>query len=248
MGKKIDRFILSAAAAAAFYFYYQKAFSSRALSILLALISFIVFRKGIGIFCGISARFGWLERRKLRRQAGGAIYGLALLPEEEAQKKLAVLLQRCYGEESLPVIIQNHPSQPLSQQQIFDAWKKHRGRDKLVICATCAADAACRSMAAELRQPRCALIDAAMLSQMIAEHPAGFTLAKNSSSRVRLHFRHAAGLFLNRRNAPRCLLLALSMTAIYLLSGKALYLVCGMALFFAAFVSLKTAVRPAKLF
>ena len=173
---------------------------------------------------------------------------LAMLPQEEAQKKLSALIGRCYGEDILPCVIQNHPSTALSTQQVFDAWKQYRRQDKLVICATCPADTACRSFAASLKSPKTALIDADMLSQMIAEHPDGFVFEKGNCGKARLRIRHAAGLLFNRRNAPRCLVISICMLALGFIAGRLPCLVAGLLLLISALVSLKRVPRPAQLF
>lgn len=247
MGKKIDRFVLSTLAAAGFYFFYQRAFENRFLSALLAFLSFIVLHKTLRILSCACGRMGWLKCRKLRRNARGAMLSLAALPHEEALKKLGTLVHTCYGPQEI-VLFQSHPSLSLPPQQVFQAWKNHRGKERLVVCATCAADAACRSLAGSLKQPRIAIIDADQLSQMIAEHPDGFSFEKNPSVKLRFRLSHIAGLVFNRRNAPRCMLVSLAMLGLYLLSGRITYLSAAAMLMLAALAAFRHVQRPARLF
>lgn len=248
MGKKIDTFIISILAAAAFYFFYQRAFTNRLISALLAFLSFIVLQKTLRMLNRACSRMGWLKRRRLCRNARGAMLSLAALPGEEALKKLEALVKACYGGVQEIVLFQSHPSLILPPQRVFEAWKQHRGRERLVICTTCTADAACRRLAAGLKQPRIAIIDAGQLSQMIAEHPNGFTFEKCPAAKLRFQLSHITGLIFNRRNAPRCILVSLAMLGLYLLSARTAYLAAAGALMFAALASFRRVQRPARLF
>ena len=66
--------------------------------------------------------------------------------------------------------------------------------------------------------------------------------------RAKLQLRRAAHLLVNRKNAPRNLMLSASMLLLYLFSGSAVYLFCALALLMLALVSLRHAPRPSKLF
>ncbi len=248
MGKKIDLFVLHVALAAAFYLYFRGAFESRAAALALALLCCFVLIRACKRLYSILARSGWLRRRGLRRGASGAVMRLACLPEEEAEVNLKALLAKCYGNLPAVAVVQQHPSLRLTEERVFEIWKAHRGKPQLAICATCKADAACRMLASSLKAPRVALVDAAALEQMICEHPDGLVVPSEKSARARLHLRRAARLLINRKNAPRNLLVAASMLALYLFSGNALYLFSALALIFLALASLRHAPRPAKLF
>ena len=248
MGKKIDRFVLSTAAAAAFYFFYQHAYGSRILSLPLSLLSTIVLRKTLSILGSIIRRMGWLQKRRLRSRTGNAIMSLAAMPCEEAQERIKALVSRCYGEDCTLALVQSHPTLLLNAQQLFELWKRYHGKEKLVICATCRIDDACRNLAGSLRGPKIALIDAGMLSQMIAEHPEGFTFERKRAAKLKLRLPHIASLIFSRKNAPRCMLASAAMFGVYLLGANAAYLVSSMALMFVALVSLRQHRRPEKLF
>ncbi len=248
MGKKIDGFVLGLCVAAGFYFFYQRAFESRMLSLPLALLSFFVVKKAYGMLSGLISHLNWAKRRKLRSCAGAAILALAAMPEEEACKRLRALILACYGEEHPLELLQVHPALPLPQQQLFEAWRRRRGTERIVICATCQADAACAKLAASFSAPKVALVDADALCSMIAEHPEGFDFSSKGSACARFRFAHVRDLFFNRKNAPRCILLALCMLCIYAISAKPGYLVCATLLVFAVLASVKRKPRPAKLF
>ncbi|MBQ8507894.1 MAG: hypothetical protein IJ466_10760 [Clostridia bacterium] len=248
MGKKIDGFVLSAAAAAALYFYFQKAFGNRVLSAILALLGLIVLRRALRMLGRLLGNFGWMKKRRLRRYANGAVLKMAAMPEQEAQEAIEKLLRKCYEGEYTLALVQSHPSVRLSEGQVFRIWKDRQGSDKLVICATCRADAACRTMAATLKGPKVAIVDAEALCQMIAEHPEDYPLEQHAAAHAKLRLKHISSLLFNRRNAPRNLLFAGSMVLMYVFSGNIWYLAAAMALLFLSLASLHRNTRPAKLF
>lgn len=253
MGKKIDAFVLTLAAAGGFYFYFCGAFHNRAVALALALLCCIVLRKLVRRVAAILAKGRFLQKRRVRRCAGGAVMELACRDAEAVREQLSSLLRACYGEacpSGLPVeLIQLHPSTKLPQDRLFDAWRAHRGEERLAVCATCAADADSRILASSLRAPKVALIDSSQLSRLIAEHPEGFTCADaRPARRAGLRLRRAASLLINRRNAPRCLLFTLAMGMMYVLSANIAYLIAAMVLLFLVLASLHQAPRPAKLF
>ena len=248
MGKKIDRFVLEVAMAAALYLYFRGAFANRIVALVLALLScFVLLRLGKRL-CTLLRDCPLMRRRSMRRGAQGAVMRLACLPEEEAKAALEKLLKQCYGEVPALALIQLHPSLRLSEERVFEIWRRHRGKAQLAICATCRSDDSCRTLAGSLKGPRVALLDAAVLEQLICEHPEGLVAPSERCVRTRLHLKRACHLLINRTNAPRNLLMAISMLALYLFSGHALYLFCALALLLLALVSLRHAPRPARLF
>lgn len=248
MGKKIDGFVLRAAAAAALYFYYRRAFPSRTAALILALASIFILRKGLRLLLGLLGRFGWLKRRRLRRRAGGALMDLASMPESDASEKLRALLGKSYSGEYDFHLVQLHPAARLTGERIFEIWKAYQGRERLAICATCPAEDGARMVAAGLQAPKVAIVDAAALSQLIAEHPEGFFAREDPTARTKLRLRRASQLLFNRKNAPRSLLVSASMLLMYFLTAKLAYLVVGLALMCIALISLHRPLRPAKLF
>lgn len=248
MGKKIDLFVLQVALAAAFYLYFRGAFRSRILALALALLCcFVLLRLGRKLFA-LARNCRWMRRRVLRRSASGAVMRLACLPEDEALSTVRTLMERCYGALPELALVQQHPSLRLSEERVFEIWRAHRGEMQLAICATCMADDPCRALASSLRSPRIALVDASALEQLICEHPEGLIEPREKAVRARLHIRRAAQLLVNRKNAPRNLLLAASMLLLYLFSGSAVYLICAIGLLLLALISLRHAPRPSKLF
>ena len=248
MGKKIDLFVLQVAVAAAFYLYFRGAFRSRILALLLALLGcFVLLHLGRKLLA-LAKNCRWMRRRAVKRGANGAVMRLACLPEEEALSTVRTLLEKCYGALPTLALVQQHPSLRLSEERVFELWRAHRGEAQLAICATCRCDDPCRALAASLRAPRIALVDASALEQLICEHPEGLVAPREKAVRAKLHLRRAAQLLLNRKNAPRNLLLAASMLLLYLFSGSIVYLICSIALVLLALISLRHAPRPSKLF
>ena len=248
MGKKIDLFVLQVALAAAFYLYFRGAFKNRILALALALLCcFVLLRLGKKLY-SLLKNCSWMRRRTVRRGAHGAVMRLACMPEEEALSALRALLEKCYGALPTLALVQQHPSLRLSEERVFEIWRAHRGSTQLAICSTCRCDDPCRALAASLRAPRIALVDASALEQLICEHPEGLVAPREKAVRARLHIRRAAQLLVNRKNAPRNLLLAASMLLLYLFSGSAVYLFCALALLLLALISLRHAPRPSRLF
>ena len=175
---------------------------------------------------------------------------LACMPHAQARQLLENLLHQDYSGEYAVDLIQSHPSAVLSRQQIFELWKEHQDQQRLVICATCPADSGGRLLASSLKAPRVALMDSTTLAQLIAEHPSGMLPKEEVSCRksIRQRFQQIAARLLNRRNAPRSLLIAISLFILYLLSGKLYYLISALSLVFLSLVSLRHTHRPAKLF
>ena len=253
MGKKIDAFVLTLAAAGGFYLYFRGALRSRLASLALALLCCFVLVKFVRRTAAILSKGRFMQKRRVRRCAGSAVMALACRDAGQAREQLIELLRESFaGEcpESLSVeLIQLHPSTKLPQDRLFDAWRAHRGEDRLAVCATCPADADCRILADSLRAPRVALIDSANLTQLIAEHPEGFHCEDAApTKRLRLRFNRVFALLINRRNAPRGLLFAVAMVLMYVLSANTAYLIAAMALLFLTLASLRRAPRPAKLF
>lgn len=248
MGKKIDLFVLQVALAAAFYLYFRGAFQSRILALALALLCcFVLLRLGRRLLALVK-NCRWMRRRAVRRGASGAVMRLACLPEDEALSTLRALLEKCYGALPTLALVQQHPSLRLSEDRVFELWRAHRGETQLAICATCGCDDPCRALASSLRAPRIALVDASALEQLICEHPEGLVAPREKAVRAKLQFRRAVHLLVNRKNAPRNLILAASMLLLYLFSGNAVYLICAIALLLLALISLRHAPRPSKLF
>lgn len=248
MGKKIDLFVLQVALAAAFYLYFRSAFQSRIVALMLALLCCFVLLRLSKKLLSLLKNCRWMRRRAVRRGAHGAVMRLACLPEDEAISIVSALLNRSYGAVPELALVQQHPSLRLSEERVFELWRAHRGSAQLAICATCRADDPCRALAASLRAPKLALVDASALEQLICEHPEGLVAPREKTVRARLQLRRAVHLLVNRKNAPRNMVLAASMLLLYLFIGNAVYLFCALALLLLALISLRHAPRPSKLF
>lgn len=247
MGKKIDGFVLTLALAGALYFFYRGAFESRILALALALLTCAVVCKFLRRLWRLISRGKWLQRRRIRKSAGTVAMQIACLPGEEARKKLETLLKTRYEGDYAVELIQSPPSGALSQRELFEVWKAHRGEAQLAVCVTCDCDQACRMMGSGLRQPRLALIDAELLSQLVAANPGVLELPQETQ-RAPQRLRRSLSLLFNRKNAPRCFLFSAAMLTMYVFSASLSYLISSMALLFFGLASLHRAPQPAKLF
>lgn len=249
MGKKIDRAVLDILLAAAFYLYFHHAFKSRLLSAALAMLCLVLLRRIGSRTVAILRNLPPLRRRSLRRNARGAIMTLACMDEPAARAAAERIIALSYGEEAPVLLVQRHPSCDLQPEGLFELWRQNRTAGRIVVCASCKASPDCRALAAELKLPQVALIDAPLLAQLIAEHPGILQSQPDSPSQPRT--RRAARilhLLLCRKNAPRCLLVAASMFIFYLLSGSLVHFILSMGLILMAILSLRTPPRPARLF
>lgn len=247
MGKKIDRFVCTLVIAAALYFYFRAALGNRLLALALALFACAVLCRLLRRLWTRLSKGKWIQMRRIRKSAGSISMYLACLPREEALAKLEMLLKKSYAGEYAVELVQAPPSGSLSQRELFEVWKTHRDAERLAVCATCECDSSCRMLAATLRQPRIALIDAQLLAQLAAAHP-GVLELPGEAQRPHRQLGRSLHLLINRKNAPRCFLFSVSMLILYALSANPYYLISSMAFLFLALASLHRAPRPAKLF
>ncbi len=247
MGKKIDAFVATLLPGIFVWFYFSKHFENRLIPVAAAVLACILTGKLMRKIFGALRRIPYVHRRRIRRNAGAAMLRIACLPQEQAKDDIDSLLQKCYpGSEFSLEVIQQHPSLKLSEAAVFQAWKKHRGEDRLVICASCRTEPSVRAFAASLPLPKITLIDSDMLSQMIAEHPEG--MLPENAAKAPFRLKHAANLLFNRKNAPRNLIFSVSMLTMYSFTGNIFYLVSAILLIILAFLSLRRKLRPQKLF
>ena len=248
MGKKIDAFVLSLLCAGALYLYFYRVFANHAAALLFSGISFVLISRLLKRSRCMLEKSRWLQKRRMRRFSGGTLMHLACADEENAKERLSRLLEKVYGDRLPMELVQLPPSASLTQQAVFALWRQHGGEEKLVICATCTCDGACRSLCASLKAPRIALLDSGALSQLIAEHPEGIFVQETKVKRKALKLKKLIMLLMNRRNAPRCLLFSGIMLLMHLLSAQPGYLLGSIMLLFTALASLHQQKRPAKLF
>lgn len=247
MGKKIDAFILSLLPGIAVWFYLSKRLESRFVCFAAALLSCVLFGKTMRKMFSLLQRIPVFRKRRLRKNANSAVMRLASIPSEEAHENILALIRKCYPNCTYSLeVIQQHPALKASESAIFQAWRKHIGEERLVICLSCRTDPTIRAFSSGLSAPKVSLIDSDMLAQMIAEFPDGLTDAATPVARLRL--RHAITLLVNRKNAPRNILFSLSMLLMYLLTGNYLYLFFALFLLVISFFSMRRKLRPNKLF
>ena len=248
MGRHVDGFVCSVLVAAGFYVYFRGAFENRLLCGVLALGCALIAGKIFRSVFGRIGRLNCFKKRSLRKKSGGVLMHLACMEQDAALDVLRQLLEKSYDEEYRLVFLQLHPSLPLSQAKIFETWRSERGCPRLLICTTGRADASSRVFAESLSHPKVAVIDADILSRLIAENPFPVPAAEETGLKGKQRLHQAAALLLRRKNVPRCFVLAFSMFGMYLLSAKVLYLACALALLFLTLASLRSAKKPRKLF
>lgn len=247
MGKKVDGFVLNTGIAVLVYLYLRGAIRSRALCMLFAMLGCIIFRRILNKLHLLYNRNAIVQRKKLRKQSGGILMTLACMEEAEAKERLVLLLQKAYEFDAPVEILQQFPSCELQDSNVFAVWKQHCGKERLILCTTARAGTAVRTLAASLSQPKLAIVDADILSQLFAEHPECMFSSRCPEVR-KLRRRRVADVLLNRKNVPKCLLMFVSLLLFYILLGNPFYLVSSLLLLLIAAQSLRRKSKPAKLF
>ena len=247
MGKIFDKIIFSSLLAIGFYFFYHGTFKSPALCIALALLSCAVCRSLLHKIFDLIRRTHWMQARRFRRQSKGVLMRIATLPKAEADAIAESLIQRAYHADCTACMLQKHPSATISEDILFDLWKSHTGKEKIAVLATCRMSEACRAMAAGLTVPRLILFDGDAVTDLLAEHPDLCPeAAQTPPVRLRLRLYRLRAAIFNRKNAPRCITIALSMMMMHLITRSISYLICSCALMLTAVLSIARRSRPVR--
>lgn len=247
MGKIFDKILLSSALAIGFYFFYHGTFASPALCIALALLSCAVSRNILHKIMHRIRRTRWMQARRFRRQSRGVLMRIASLPKADADAIAEALIQRAYHAECAVCMLQKHPSATVSEDILFDLWKSHTGAEKIAVLATCRISDAGRAMAAGLSAPRLVLFDGDAVMDLLSAHPDLCPEAVQTPPvRFRLRMYRLRAAILNRRNAPRCITISLSMLMMHLITRSIPYLICGCALMLTAIFSIARRSRPVR--
>lgn len=249
MGKKIDAYCLTVLMAICYYLYFFQATQGQIVSLLAALFCCVITRKTIKRIYKHLINSKRMKKQRYCKQAKSIIMELACAEPASTCERLQTLLKKSFQEHYCMELIQAHPDEKLTASAVFHCWKQHRNEEKLLICATCNCEAEVRMMASSLCAPRVAIVDAAQLKRLMAEHPAEFPLSdtKKKFNCKLLKWRLIERLF-NRRNVPRCILFGFSSILMYILSGNVLYLFSTMFLFIITLFSLRHSSKTPKLF
>ena len=214
MGMRIDALALRAILLCGAYLLFVNAWHSVPLACALTFL------------CVILA--GWILRGRPRRRrvsARARLLALARLDEAEAEAILSPLLRaRHPGQEFELCQILKHPSATLNAGDVLGAWKRKRGEERVLLAATCPADAEARAFARTLARPAVTLFDGAALASLLRDWDPGESV--DPLPRPRLRERLASAL---RRPIPAKLaILGPALLALYLLRGQAGYLFAGL--------------------
>lgn len=248
MGKKIDIFVLTFLAAACLYLYFWQTLGHPLVAIGAALLCTLV---GAKTLRRIGARVWgsrYLKSQRYRRQADGLILELACIEIADARAQLSALFEKCFHAQYPIELIQAHPSANLSCNAVFNVWKRHRGDDHLVVCATCPCTADVRMMSAALSSPKIAIVDSERLKDLMAQYPQELKICASHGKLPAMRLRRLMRRIIDRKNAPRCILFAFSGMLMYVFSGNLLYLISAMSLFALALISFHRPSATARLF
>ena len=170
MGKKIDGFIATLLPGIAVWIYLSSKFENRIIPVAAAVLACILIGKAARKIFAALRKIPVVHKRKLRKNAGAAMLRIACLPQERAHDDIYSLIKKCYPQSEFTLEVnQQHPSLKLSEAAIFQAWKKHADKDRLVICSSCRTDPVVRAFALSLPSPKITLIDSDMLSLLFLQ-------------------------------------------------------------------------------
>ena len=226
MGKRIDRLALLCAAVAFFYGLFLRPLHQIPLACAATLL---LFAAGRWIFRGKT-----LRTRMTRFQAEQLLRAWACESDEEARRHIAELLNT----KTPMVCVLRLPEAMLTMNDVFSAWKAHRGEEALTVAATCFADGRARACARTLRDPSVTLMDAPVLISRI--RASDLSAPKNAGLKLRLR-RYTDGLraLIERRSWLRSAGFGLFLLSLYLLGGNPLYLALAAADLLLAGLSLR---------
>ena len=143
-------------------------------------------------------------------QARAALLTIAMLPEDEAARRLGALTGR---DDLIPVL--RHPSARLDAAAVFDLWRMHRDAPSPCFAATCPADAGAFEMARTLNLT---LVDAAALEKAL-RRTGRFMPPEPPREPLPRRLRRAGNALLDRPPALRTALCGMSLLSMYRLTG-----------------------------
>ena len=122
-----------------------------------------------------------------------------------------------------------HPEASMNAGDALNAWKAHRGEERLVIASTCPCEPRAALFARELRAPAVAVVDSRMLLRILRARPAG-SLPEGRPPTLKNRLRHLASRVACARVTPRNAFVALALLAGYLVGGNFWYLFSALAI------------------
>lgn len=210
----------------------------RAAGIVLAYLLFLHAWGSVPLACGLTLLTAALAalalkgrphaHRRTPAQARAALLALAGRTEAEASAELGPLIARRWpGEDCRLCPLLKHPSAGVGANDVLGLWKANRDAERLLIAATCPADAGARAFAQSLSAPAVAVLDDRALLRLLRDAPEAASPPPPLRHVLRQARERVAAL-LARPVPPRALALALALLAMYLRLGQPLYLFAGL--------------------
>ena len=244
MGRRIDRFMLTALLAGALYIFFTNAFRSIPVAAAAAFVSMAILKK-------LSSKLP-LERIGRKRRdladAQAECETLSLGKKEDAEMRIREIIRKTYG--SIPEgtkirIILLHPyGRKITADDIADIYREINGCSKAVIVSTANADTGAHTLAEKLSKPKLRLIDGKQLVRLIAEHDPHPSPAKSAKRKSLSAIKTAAG----KVKTGKCVAAAVMMLIFFSLNGALAHLIGALVMLFLAGVSLKKRRIPEELF
>lgn len=248
MAKRIDRIVLMALGAFAFFSFYMGAYENEWAAGILAFLSVVLARRFLQ-GCRWNGRR--VKRNKAQKQAEATLLRWAI--EGDGMDEARALLKAAYpGEDCGAVaVVARHPhGRPLDAEDVLDAWRKHRGEQRLTLLSTVPAGTEAMNTATERKYPSIALLDGERLRALLARFPIA-----GSEEEPREQEQAPAGggrkrirVVADRKSVPRHGLLSAMLLAMYFVLGNPLYLAVALVLAMLAGIGLRKAAAPRRLF
>ena len=244
MGRRIDRFVLTALLAGALYVFFTNAFQSIPVASAAAFISMAILKK-------LSSKLPRERIGRKRRNLAGAqaeCEALSLGKRDDSEMRIREILRKAYGEipggTQIWVILRHPAGRKISADDIAEIYRGLHDCSKAVIVSTANADNTAFSMAEKLEKPKLRLIDGEQLAKLIALHDPHPSPSKPSKRKRFSAFKTAAG----KVKTGKCFTAAVMMFTLYCLNGALAYLIGALVMLFLAGVSIKKRRVPEELF
>ena len=248
MGRGIDRIMLLSLLAGALYIFFIGAMGSIPLSAAAAFIALALLKK-------LTERLPKGKRplkRKSEAEARAELEKFALTGDSDARDRLTASLERAYPGElesaELEYLPGHYNGTKLTTAEICALWKRHAGKQRLVIATPSRAEESAFRLAERLTAHEVRVIDHGQLVSILAAYPAERADMTYLKPPKRVGHLTAAARAACKARAGKCLMTGAVMAAIYFITGTFVYLLGSLLLIFIAGVSFRERSKPLKLF
>ncbi len=197
---------------------------TRGNSLLSAILAFLIVCLLRAVFLNIPASSKPSKKQKLR-YADSLIHQWILMPEKAALQSIQQLLPSFF-EKNHPAaicLLQCFPgADSLTPNVLLQQWRRHSGKEHLVLIATCPADSSVHSLLSGLSAPSVTLIDSPLLRKMIV--PSIHSIPEEIKKERPEPFKARIARCIKRIHPVRTSLYLIFFLAMYVMTGSVFYL------------------------